>query len=42
MYKHFAEILEKSTDLDFACNIVQNLNLILVTAPEVAQKRASN
>ncbi|KAJ3392845.1 hypothetical protein HDU84_003329 [Entophlyctis sp. JEL0112] len=39
MFRAFAEILEKDGDLDFASTMVQNLNIILVTAPELADMR---
>ncbi|KAF8975828.1 hypothetical protein BGZ52_008543, partial [Haplosporangium bisporale] len=34
-----AEILEKDEDLEFANTMVQNLNIILITAPELADLR---
>ncbi|KAJ3278003.1 hypothetical protein HK104_002750 [Borealophlyctis nickersoniae] len=39
MYRTFAEILERDEDLDFASTMVQNLNIILITAPELADLR---
>ncbi|KAJ3327517.1 hypothetical protein HDU76_011659 [Blyttiomyces sp. JEL0837] len=39
MYRAFAEILERDEDLDFASTMVQNLNIILITAPELAELR---
>ncbi|KXS21992.1 ARM repeat-containing protein [Gonapodya prolifera JEL478] len=39
MYRCMAEILERDEDLDFASTMVQNLNIILVTAPELADLR---
>ncbi|RXW24711.1 hypothetical protein EST38_g1195 [Candolleomyces aberdarensis] len=39
IYKTFAEILEKEDDLEFASVIVQKLNIILVTSPELAEFR---
>ncbi|KAI8916403.1 vacuolar protein 14 C-terminal Fig4p binding-domain-containing protein [Gorgonomyces haynaldii] len=39
MYLAFAEILESSEDLDFAGIMVQNLNMILITAPEFHELR---
>lgn len=35
IYRTFAEILEKHDDLEQAANMVQNLNLILVTTPDM-------
>ncbi|KAG1901673.1 vacuolar protein 14 C-terminal Fig4p binding-domain-containing protein [Suillus fuscotomentosus] len=39
IYKTFAEILEKEEDLEFASDIVQKLNMILITSPELAEFR---
>ncbi|KAJ3187622.1 hypothetical protein HK101_009298, partial [Irineochytrium annulatum] len=39
MYRAFAEILERDEDLDFASIMVQNLNIILITAPELSDLR---
>ncbi|KAH8830263.1 vacuolar protein 14 C-terminal Fig4p binding-domain-containing protein [Flagelloscypha sp. PMI_526] len=39
IYKAFAEILEKEEDLEFASVIVQKLNLILTTSPELSDFR---
>ncbi|KAG8824289.1 hypothetical protein FRC18_010555 [Serendipita sp. 400] len=39
IYRTLAEILEKEEDLAFASNMVQKLNLILITAPELAEFR---
>jgi len=39
IYKTFAEILEKEEDLEFASEIVQKLNMILITSPELAEFR---
>ncbi|CAL1700422.1 unnamed protein product [Somion occarium] len=39
IYRTFAEILEKEEDLDFASTMVQKLNLILITSPELAEFR---
>ncbi|KAG6373813.1 vacuolar protein 14 C-terminal Fig4p binding-domain-containing protein [Boletus reticuloceps] len=39
IYRAFAEILEKEEDLEFASDIVQKLNTILVTSPELAEFR---
>lgn len=39
IYKTFAEIVEKEEDLEFASIIVQKLNLILITSPELADFR---
>ncbi|ETW83696.1 hypothetical protein HETIRDRAFT_471964 [Heterobasidion irregulare TC 32-1] len=39
IYKAFAEILEKEEDLEFASVIVQKLNMILITSPELADFR---
>ncbi|KDQ64426.1 hypothetical protein JAAARDRAFT_225710 [Jaapia argillacea MUCL 33604] len=39
IYRTFAEILEKEEDLEFASDIVQKLNLILITAPELVDFR---
>ncbi|KAF9077068.1 vacuolar protein 14 C-terminal Fig4p binding-domain-containing protein [Rhodocollybia butyracea] len=39
IYKAFAEILEKEDDLEFASVIVQKLNVILITSPELADFR---
>ncbi|KAG0702425.1 vacuolar protein 14 C-terminal Fig4p binding-domain-containing protein [Suillus ampliporus] len=39
IYKTFAEILEKEDDLEFASEIVQKLNMILITSPELAEFR---
>ncbi|EIN10503.1 ARM repeat-containing protein [Punctularia strigosozonata HHB-11173 SS5] len=39
IYRTFAEILDKEEDLEFASGIVQKLNLILITSPELADFR---
>ncbi|KAJ3101115.1 hypothetical protein HDU97_001640 [Phlyctochytrium planicorne] len=39
MYRAFAEILERDEDLEFASTMVQNLNIILITAPELSDLR---
>ncbi|KAI5481035.1 ARM repeat-containing protein [Pseudohyphozyma bogoriensis] len=39
IYRTFAEILEKDEDLEFASIMVQNLNLIMITSPELADFR---
>ncbi|KAF8897785.1 vacuolar protein 14 C-terminal Fig4p binding-domain-containing protein [Infundibulicybe gibba] len=39
IYRTFAEILEKEDDLEFASDIVQKLNIILITSPELADFR---
>lgn len=39
MFRTFAEILELDEDLEFASLMVQNLNVILITAPELADLR---
>ncbi|EJD53971.1 ARM repeat-containing protein [Auricularia subglabra TFB-10046 SS5] len=39
IYRTFSEILEREEDLEFASVIVQRLNLILITAPELADCR---
>ncbi|RUP49195.1 hypothetical protein BC936DRAFT_143094 [Jimgerdemannia flammicorona] len=39
IYRTFAEILEKDEDLDFASTMVQNLNIILITSPELSDLR---
>lgn len=39
IYRAFAEILEKEEDLEFASSIIQKLNLILITSPELADFR---
>ena len=39
IYRTFAEILEKEEDKEFAGTMVQNLNLILVTASELVEMR---
>ncbi|KAF9450636.1 ARM repeat-containing protein [Macrolepiota fuliginosa MF-IS2] len=39
IYRTFAEIVEKEEDLEFASVIVQKLNLILITSPELADFR---
>ncbi|TFK55622.1 ARM repeat-containing protein [Heliocybe sulcata] len=39
IYRTFAEVLEKEEDLEFASDIVQKLNIILITAPELADFR---
>ncbi|KAJ3162182.1 hypothetical protein HDU88_007103 [Geranomyces variabilis] len=39
MYRTFAEIIEREEDLEFASTMVQNLNFILITAPELADLR---
>jgi vacuole morphology and inheritance protein 14 len=40
MYRSFGEILEQEMDLEFAGVMVQTLNLILVTAPELYDMRS--
>ncbi|KAF8592196.1 ARM repeat-containing protein [Ramaria rubella] len=44
IYRTFAEILEKEEDLEFASVIVQKLNIILITSPELLdfRKRLKN
>ncbi|PFH51323.1 hypothetical protein AMATHDRAFT_75047 [Amanita thiersii Skay4041] len=39
IYRTFAEILEKEEDLEFASVMVQKLNIILITSPELAEFR---
>ncbi|GAA6048028.1 hypothetical protein JCM3770_000155 [Rhodotorula araucariae] len=39
IYRTCAEILEKDEDLEFASIMVQNLNLIMITSPELADFR---
>jgi len=39
IYRTFAEIIDKEEDLEFASVIVQKLNLILITSPELAEFR---
>ncbi|KZT71480.1 ARM repeat-containing protein [Daedalea quercina L-15889] len=39
IYRTFAEILEKEEDLEFASGMVQKLNMILITSPELAEFR---
>lgn len=39
IYRTFASILEKDKDLEFAAMMVQNLNLILMTSPELSDLR---
>ncbi|ORY01103.1 ARM repeat-containing protein [Basidiobolus meristosporus CBS 931.73] len=39
IYRTFAEILEKDEDLEFAGIMVQTLNTILITSPELAELR---
>jgi vacuole morphology and inheritance protein 14 len=39
IYRTLAEILEKEEDLEFASDMVQKLNLILITSPELAESR---
>jgi vacuole morphology and inheritance protein 14 len=39
MYRCFGEILEQEEDLEFASTMVQTLNLILLTAPELSEMR---
>ncbi|KAJ6539694.1 vacuolar protein 14 C-terminal Fig4p binding-domain-containing protein [Mycena capillaripes] len=39
IYRTFAEIIEKEDDLEFASVIVQKLNIILITSPELADFR---
>ncbi|RUS14647.1 vacuole-associated enzyme activator complex component, partial [Endogone sp. FLAS-F59071] len=39
IYTTFAEILEKDEDLEFASLMVQNLNIILITSPELSDLR---
>ncbi|KAG6885611.1 hypothetical protein C0993_012358 [Termitomyces sp. T159_Od127] len=39
IYRTFAEILEKEDDLEFASVMVQKLNIILITSPELADFR---
>lgn len=39
IYRTFSEILEREEDLEFASVIVQKLNLILITTPEMADCR---
>ncbi|GAA93820.1 uncharacterized protein L969DRAFT_92262 [Mixia osmundae IAM 14324] len=44
IYRTMAEILEKDEDIEFASNMVQNLNLIVITSPELSdfRKRLKN
>ncbi|TPX63447.1 hypothetical protein CcCBS67573_g08682 [Chytriomyces confervae] len=39
MFRVFAEILEREEDLEFASLMIQTLNIILVTAPELSDLR---
>ncbi|KAJ3215522.1 hypothetical protein HDU67_000310 [Dinochytrium kinnereticum] len=39
IYRAFAEVLERDEDLEFASTMVQNLNIILITAPELTDLR---
>ncbi|KAJ7228314.1 vacuolar protein 14 C-terminal Fig4p binding-domain-containing protein [Mycena pura] len=39
IYRTFAEIIEKEDDLEFASVIVQKLNIILITSPELTDFR---
>ena len=39
IYRTLAEILEKEEDLEFASDMVQKLNLILITCPELTESR---
>ncbi|KAF0523958.1 ARM repeat-containing protein [Gigaspora margarita] len=39
IYRSFAEILEKEEDIEFASSMVQNLNSILITSPELSDLR---
>ncbi|KAG8899926.1 hypothetical protein FRB99_006354 [Tulasnella sp. 403] len=39
IYRSLAEILEKEEDLEFASIMVQKLNIILITSPELAEFR---
>ncbi|KAF9969664.1 hypothetical protein BGZ73_007910, partial [Actinomortierella ambigua] len=39
IYRTLAELIEKEDELDFANTMVQNLNIILITAPELADLR---
>ncbi|KZP00190.1 ARM repeat-containing protein [Calocera viscosa TUFC12733] len=39
IYRTFAEILERDEDLDFASTMVQKLNIILITSPELQEFR---
>ncbi|CAG8756541.1 36608_t:CDS:2, partial [Racocetra persica] len=39
IYCSFAEILEKEEDIEFASSMVQNLNSILITSPELSDLR---
>ncbi|KAF8524585.1 vacuolar protein 14 C-terminal Fig4p binding-domain-containing protein [Hysterangium stoloniferum] len=39
IYRTFAEILEKEEDLEFASVMVQKLNIILITSPELLEFR---
>lgn len=39
IYRTFSEILEKEEDLEFASVMVQKLNIILITSPELAEFR---
>ncbi|TPX42728.1 hypothetical protein SeLEV6574_g05444 [Synchytrium endobioticum] len=39
IFKLYAEALEREEDLDFASTMVQNLNVILITAPELIDLR---
>ncbi|CAG8589814.1 12652_t:CDS:10 [Acaulospora morrowiae] len=39
IYRSFAEILEREEDIEFASSMVQNLNSILITSPELSDLR---
>ncbi|CAG8516687.1 70_t:CDS:10 [Acaulospora colombiana] len=39
IYRSFAEILEREEDIEFASSMVQNLNNILITSPELSDLR---
>ncbi|KDQ15363.1 hypothetical protein BOTBODRAFT_31687 [Botryobasidium botryosum FD-172 SS1] len=39
IYRTFAEILEREEDLEFASIMVQKLNIILITSPELSELR---
>lgn len=39
MFRSFGGILEEEVDLEFATTMIQTLNLILITAPEVVEMR---
>ena len=39
IYRTFSAVLEKEQDIEFAAVMVQTLNLILMTAPELAPLR---